>query len=198
VQRCKKDKYDDYSLIFNHCKNLSKIIISNIKAYPTNIYIVDCPKISCDMICDSFNDKRELLYSPNVYIIEDGNLINYKLYGSNTKVNSQIKKIIELKTQLLEDIYKNPTINIGIVGCISSGKSTLMNSLFSETHSDMKIKKTTMCPQVYKTDRKLAEDKTYAKTIRKQNKALNKKLYKEGVSNKYEEVTYNVLPIPEH
>lgn len=95
------------------------------------------------------------------------------------------------------DIYENPTLNIGIIGCISSGKSTLMNSLFSETYSDMKIKKTTMCPQVYKTDRKLIKNKTYAKSIRKQNEEINKKLYEEGVSNKCEEVTYNVLPIPD-
>jgi GTPase SAR1 family protein len=95
------------------------------------------------------------------------------------------------------DVYINPTLNIGILGCISSGKSTLMNSLFSETYSDMKIKKTTMCPQVYKTDKKLTKNKTYANAIRKQNEAINKKLYEEGTYNKCEEVIYNVFPIPD-
>lgn len=95
------------------------------------------------------------------------------------------------------DIYENPTINIGIMGCISSGKSTLMNSLFSETYSDMKIKKTTMCPQVYRTDRNLTKNKKYANEIRKQNEEINKKLYEAGNSNKCEEVIYNVLPIPD-
>lgn len=93
------------------------------------------------------------------------------------------------------DILINPTLNIGILGCISSGKSTLMNSLFSETYSDMKIKKTTMCPQVYKTDKQLVKSKKYANEIRKQNEAINKKLYEEGSLNKCEEVVYNVLPI---
>ena len=95
------------------------------------------------------------------------------------------------------DIYLNPTLNIGILGCISSGKSTLMNSLFSETYSDMKIKKTTMCPQVYKTDKSLIKSKKYANEIRKRNEAINKKLYEEGTCNKCEEIIYNVLPIPD-
>jgi len=95
------------------------------------------------------------------------------------------------------DIYQNPTLNIGIMGCISSGKSTLMNSLFSETYSDMKIKKTTMCPQVYKTDKNLVKSKKYANEIRKQNAEINKKLYEAGDSNKCEEVVYSVLPIPD-
>jgi hypothetical protein len=94
------------------------------------------------------------------------------------------------------DIYLNPTLNIGILGCISSGKSTLMNSLFSETYSDMKIKKTTMCPQIYKTDRKMLKNKKYAGEIRKKNEEINKKLYEEKDSNKCQEIVYNVLPIP--
>jgi hypothetical protein len=94
------------------------------------------------------------------------------------------------------DIYTNPTLNIAIIGCISSGKSTLMNSLFSETYSDMKIKKTTMCPQVYKTDNSLLKNKDYAKEIRTQNTKINKKLYDNGNINDCKEIIYNVLPIP--
>ena len=40
-------------------------------------------------------------------------------------------------------------INIAIIGTVSSGKTTLMNSLFVNQYSDMKIKRTTMTPQVY-------------------------------------------------
>ncbi len=93
------------------------------------------------------------------------------------------------------EIYSDPTLNIAIIGCISTGKSTFMNSLFAQTYSDMKIKKTTMCPQVYKTDKKIAKSKTYAKEIRKQNEELNKKLYEVGTQNKCEEISYSVLPI---
>jgi GTPase SAR1 family protein len=69
-----------------------------------------------------------------------------------------------------------PTINFGIIGCVSSGKSTLLNSLFCDTYSDMKIKRTTMIQQVYQCDPKIQKNKTYAKEIRKQNEEINKKI----------------------
>ena len=40
-------------------------------------------------------------------------------------------------------------IRIAIVGPVSAGKSTVLNSLFVEQYSDMKIRRTTMLPQVY-------------------------------------------------
>jgi small GTP-binding protein len=40
-------------------------------------------------------------------------------------------------------------INIGIFGCVSVGKSTLLNALFGKQYSDIKLKRTTMVPQVY-------------------------------------------------
>lgn len=40
-------------------------------------------------------------------------------------------------------------INIAIIGTVSAGKSTLMNGLFVNTYSDMKLKRTTMTPQIY-------------------------------------------------
>ena len=42
-------------------------------------------------------------------------------------------------------------IHIAIIGPVSAGKSTLLNALFAHTYSDMKRKKTTMLPQIYKT-----------------------------------------------
>lgn len=45
--------------------------------------------------------------------------------------------------------YKRLSINIGIIGCVSTGKSTLNNALLLNQYSDMKIKRTTMLPQVY-------------------------------------------------
>lgn len=43
----------------------------------------------------------------------------------------------------------NNTINIGIIGCVSCGKSTLLNGILGKALSDMKIKRTTMIPQIY-------------------------------------------------
>lgn len=94
-----------------------------------------------------------------------------------------------------------PTINFGIIGCVSSGKSTLLNSLFCDTYSDMKIKRTTMIPQVYQCDPKIQKNKTYAKEIRKQNEEINKKII-EQTENKTAltiqdcyEIVYKVPPI---
>ena len=94
-----------------------------------------------------------------------------------------------------------PTINFGIIGCVSSGKSTLLNSLFCDTYSDMKIKRTTMIPQVYQCDPKIDKNKSYAKEIRKQNEEINKKIIEQTENKKaliiedcYEKV-YKVSPI---
>ena len=46
-------------------------------------------------------------------------------------------------------------INIAICGAVSAGKSTLLNSLFVSQYSDMKIKRTTMTPQVYYESNKM-------------------------------------------
>ena len=47
------------------------------------------------------------------------------------------------------------SIRIALFGPVSAGKSTLLNCLFCEQFSDMKIKRTTMLPQVYYgTDKK--------------------------------------------
>jgi len=40
-------------------------------------------------------------------------------------------------------------INVALIGSISSGKSTFLNALFSEHYAENKIKRTTMCPQIY-------------------------------------------------
>ena len=69
-----------------------------------------------------------------------------------------------------------PTINIGIIGCVSSGKSTTLNSFFCDTYSDMNIKRTTMTPQVYLGDPEIKQNKEHAKLIRTQNEEINKKI----------------------
>lgn len=66
-------------------------------------------------------------------------------------------------------------INIPILGPVSVGKSTLVNSLFVDTYSDMKIKRTTMVPQVYHEIDKL--DKLHdISNIRETNRKINEEL----------------------
>jgi predicted GTPase len=100
-------------------------------------------------------------------------------------------------TTIDANIYNNPTINIAIIGCISSGKSTLMNSLFGETYSSMHIKRTTMSPQVYCTDKTISSNPVHAQKVRAQNDEINKKLYAEGKITSCQEVEYIVPSMPD-
>ena len=65
-------------------------------------------------------------------------------------------------------------INIAILGAVSAGKSTLVNTIFAETFSKCKIKRTTMTPQIYlETDAAKTET---ANEINAKNTEINKKL----------------------
>ena len=65
-------------------------------------------------------------------------------------------------------------INIAILGAVSVGKSTLVNTIFAETFSKCKIKRTTMTPQIYlETDK--VETETASK-INAKNTEINTKL----------------------
>ena len=77
-------------------------------------------------------------------------------------------------------------INVAIVGAVSAGKSTLLNTIFAETYSDCKIKRTTMSPQVYyEVDKK--RDSKIIKEIKANNTEVNKKI--EGKRDNGEEIT---------
>jgi GTPase Era involved in 16S rRNA processing len=95
----------------------------------------------------------------------------------------------------------NNNIHIAILGPVSAGKSTFLNSLFSNTFSDMKRKKTTMLPQIYmttnNTDEIVPTDKIY-----QMNHESNERILKLREENKYtqadfKELIYNVSPIPD-
>lgn len=64
------------------------------------------------------------------------------------------------------------SLNIAIIGAVSAGKSTLLNALFADTYSDMKIKRTTMVPQVYVC----GNNTSNAQEIRKLNSSKNNEL----------------------
>jgi GTPase SAR1 family protein len=91
-------------------------------------------------------------------------------------------------------------IHIAILGPVSAGKSTLLNSLFSNTYSDMRKKKTTMLPQIYQTVTNKADVDSTDK-IRKQNKESNDKVLQHRESNNFTEndlceLIYKVGAIP--
>ena len=68
---------------------------------------------------------------------------------------------------------KRNQINVALLGCVSVGKSTLMNSLFVETYSSMKMKRTTMVPQVYFESEQEGMD---VDVIKSENDNINKNL----------------------
>lgn len=75
----------------------------------------------------------------------------------------------------------NLTVRIGIIGKFLTGKSTLLNSFFGKTYSQMKSTYTTLNPQVYHVYDKSKNDDNDDE-IKSKNKEINEKfnkLYKE-------------------
>jgi len=70
---------------------------------------------------------------------------------------------------------KNHIIRIVVVGAVSTGKSTLINSIFTNKYSDTKIKRTTMIPQVYlETDEEI--NLVDANIINSRNTTINENI----------------------
>jgi GTP-binding protein EngB required for normal cell division len=71
-------------------------------------------------------------------------------------------------------------LNIAFIGSVSVGKSTLLNALLGDTHSDMKMIRTTMCPQIYtESDRVSIADQS----IREANRRVNEEIFRSGTSS---------------
>lgn len=66
-------------------------------------------------------------------------------------------------------------INIGLFGCISTGKTTFLNAISGQQYSDTEIKKTTMVPQIYMENEEL---KSNAQIIRRLNREINESVMK--------------------
>jgi small GTP-binding protein len=73
-------------------------------------------------------------------------------------------------------------INVGIIGAVSVGKSTLLNALFGNLFSDMHIKRTTALPQIY---HELLDDKDAVglDDIRHTNREKNSELMDESIKS---------------
>lgn len=80
------------------------------------------------------------------------------------------------------------TISLGVIGCVSTGKSTLVNSILTSKVSSTKIKRTTMLPQVYIESDNCDCDLT---SIRKLNNESNKSILNGDTPLTYD----NCLPI---
>jgi len=100
------------------------------------------------------------------------------------------------------------SIRVGLVGCVSSGKSTILNSICVNQYEDMKIKRTTMVPSVYKeSNDNISENTHEISKIHTQNKEINKTMYEKGEDLKLEDLKKmeyiipkikNFIDLPEH
>jgi len=67
-------------------------------------------------------------------------------------------------------------INVALLGPVSAGKSTLLNSLFAEQYSDMKLQRTTATPQIYHETTDIKKCETDSLKIRENNRSINNRL----------------------
>lgn len=91
-----------------------------------------------------------------------------------------------------DDVSLPDNINIAIVGAVSAGKSTLLNSLFVNQYSDMKIKRTTMTPQVYHEVPDGIYSKVNSKDIMLKNQKINNDLI--AKTEKGDSITLDDIP----
>jgi GTPase SAR1 family protein len=98
-------------------------------------------------------------------------------------------------TDIKKDIYLSPSFNIGVLGCTSVGKSTFVNSILADHYAEMRVNKTTMCPQIYETNKKCVYNYENIKTISESIKRLNKELIETKSDTIVTEVTKIISPI---
>jgi small GTP-binding protein len=121
-------------------------------------------------------------------VIEDGRT-KIPSGSPNTKKSSKNPEI---------NIEFNPdmrlSISVAIMGIVSVGKSTLMNSLFAQEYADMTIKRETMLPQIYQE----TEDDGIidSKTIRKENAESNRRILNDAKHNKVPECKELIYHVP--
>ena len=99
--------------------------------------------------------------------------------SKRTSPKSSSAKNMEIKPDVYSQTPIN-NINICIVGCVSAGKSTILNALFRQDFAQAKIKRTTMVPTVFVE----VED----------NKSV---LQQEDISSKIIEVNQEVIRLTE-
>tara|TARA_B110000208_G_scaffold144727_1_gene174593 strand:- start:71 stop:535 length:465 start_codon:yes stop_codon:yes gene_type:complete len=77
----------------------------------------------------------------------------------------------------INSIEQRNNISIAILGKVSCGKSTLLNSIYVKKYADMKMKRTTMLPFVYKEANKDIMANPSSTEIYNENITLNDNIY---------------------
>ena len=72
-----------------------------------------------------------------------------KASASSKPLTSFLKPEAKAKEEAPQAELPAENISICFVGCVSTGKSVLLNSIFCEKFAESKIKRTTMVPSVF-------------------------------------------------
>lgn len=96
----------------------------------------------------------------------------------------------------VDTMDKRNSIRIGLVGCVSCGKSTLLNSICVNQYEEMKKCRTTMLPSVYQETNNTIYSSEEAKEILRKNKENNSSIFNGSVelSNENCKVVKNMIP----
>ena len=101
------------------------------------------------------------------------------------------------KYHTVKTMDERNSIRIGLVGCVSCGKSTLLNSICVNQYEEMKKCRTTMLPSVYKeTNHTIHNNKQERRKILFKNAGNNQKIFSGEVklSNENCKVVENMIP----
>lgn len=159
-------------------------------------------------IIDSVETQHFAEYLLQKYLCD--NLDKLETFESITNIRKEVVKQIDQlenpnKYVINEEEYEDANdqiqipsdnINLCFVGGVSTGKSTILNSIFCEELTQCKIKRTTMCPSIY-IENKYAQDfltKDIFKIISDKNKEIIEKTEsgQKLDSINYEELVFNV------
>lgn len=96
----------------------------------------------------------------------------------------------------VDSMDKRNSIRIGLVGCVSCGKSTLLNSICVNQYEEMKKCRTTMLPSVYQETNNTIYSSEEAKEILNKNTENNHYIFNGSVelSNENCKVVRNMIP----
>lgn len=127
----------------------------------------------------------------------DGNVSNVIVYYDKYNILDKIETKQPEKIKIKEAMNQPPkdNINLCFVGGVSTGKSTILNAVFSEQLTQCKIKRTTMVPTIYVENDVIDYDQaTIYKTISDKNQEMIEKSENGNpISNDdYQELIFNV------
>ena len=118
------------------------------------------------------DSKKILIVEGNVIFTKGKHIINPLMEESTNE--SFDKKKYEI------NFDNRNSISIAILGKVSCGKSTLLNGIFVKKYAEMKMKRTTMLPFVYKeTNKEILDNdskKIYEENISKNNSIFTKEI----------------------